>query len=73
MQRMPDVAAGKFVVAVVIMIATNRFLARGLSGPGPSPVSVAINAVAVLVSLRLRRAWPWQRRVFKRVKKGQLS
>ncbi|MCK9516120.1 MAG: hypothetical protein WCY26_06205 [Thiohalobacteraceae bacterium] len=69
---MPDVAAGRFVVAVVIMIAITRFFARGLLGPGPSPVFGAISAVAGLVSLRLRQALPWQR-VFKRVKKGQLS
>ena len=48
MQRMADVVAGKFVVAVVL-IAAATFLAWGLFGPEPSWVFGLINAVAVLI------------------------
>ena len=48
MQRMADVVAGYFVVAVV-MIALLTFLGWGLLGPEPSWVYGLINAVAVLI------------------------
>ena len=48
MQRMADVVAGYFVVAVV-SIAVLTFLGWGLLGPEPSWVYVLINAVAVLI------------------------
>jgi P-type Cu+ transporter len=48
MQRMADVVAGYFVVAVV-SIAVLTFLGWGLFGPQPSWVYGLINAVAVLI------------------------
>ncbi len=48
MQRMADVVAGYFVVAVV-SIAVLTFLGWGLLGPEPSWVYGLINAVAVLI------------------------
>ena len=48
MQRMADVVAGYFVVAV-IAIALLTFLAWGLFGPQPSWAHGLINAVAVLI------------------------
>jgi P-type Cu+ transporter len=48
MQRMADVVAGYFVVAVV-SIAVMTFLGWGLFGPEPSWVYGLINAVAVLI------------------------
>jgi Cu+-exporting ATPase len=48
MQRMADVVAGYFVVAVV-SIAALTFLGWGLLGPEPSWVYGLINAVAVLI------------------------
>lgn len=48
MQRMADVVAGYFVVAVV-SIAILTFLGWGLFGPEPSWVYGLINAVAVLI------------------------
>ena len=48
MQRMADVVAGYFVVAVV-SIAMLTFLGWGLFGPEPSWVYGLINAVAVLI------------------------
>ena len=47
MQRMADVVAGKFVVVVLIAIAT--FFVWGFFGPEPSWVFGLINAVAVLI------------------------
>ena len=48
MQRMADVVAGYFVIAVV-SIAVLTFLGWGLLGPEPSWVYGLINAVAVLI------------------------
>jgi len=48
MQRMADVVAGYFVIAVVT-IAVITFFAWGLIGPEPSWVYGLINAVAVLI------------------------
>ena len=48
MQRMADVVAGYFVIAVVT-IAVITFFAWGLLGPEPSWVYGLINAVAVLI------------------------
>jgi Cu+-exporting ATPase len=48
MQRMADVVAGYFVVAVVT-IAVATFFAWGVFGPAPSWVYGLINAVAVLI------------------------
>ena len=48
MQRMADVVAGYFVVAVV-SVAVLTFLGWGLFGPDPSWVYGLINAVAVLI------------------------
>jgi len=48
MQRLADVVAGYFVLAVVL-IAVATFLAWGLLGPAPSWVYGLINAVAVLI------------------------
>jgi len=48
MQRMADVVAGYFVIAVV-SVAVLTFLAWGLLGPEPSWVYGLINAVAVLI------------------------
>lgn len=48
MQRMADVVAGYFVVAVVA-IALLTFFAWGILGPSPSWVYGLINAVAVLI------------------------
>jgi P-type Cu+ transporter len=48
MQRMADVVAGYFVMAVV-SIATLTFIGWGLWGPEPSWVYGLINAVAVLI------------------------
>jgi len=48
MQRMADVVAGYFVVAVVV-IAVATFLVWGWFGPEPSWVFGLINAVAVLI------------------------
>jgi Cu+-exporting ATPase len=48
MQRMADVVAGRFVLAVVA-IALATFLAWGLFGPEPSWSYGLINAVAVLI------------------------
>jgi Cu+-exporting ATPase len=48
MQRMADVVAGYFVMAVV-MIAVMSFFAWGFLGPEPSWVYGLINAVAVLI------------------------
>nr|WP_234642219.1 copper-translocating P-type ATPase [Delftia tsuruhatensis] len=48
MQRMADVVAGKFVVAVVL-VALATFVVWGLFGPSPSWVFGLINAVAVLI------------------------
>jgi Cu+-exporting ATPase len=48
MQRMADVVAGKFVVAVVL-VAISTLLVWGFFGPEPSWVYGLINAVAVLI------------------------
>ncbi|MGB3432185.1 MAG: copper-translocating P-type ATPase [Achromobacter sp.] len=48
MQRMADVVAGKFVVAVVL-VAISTLLVWGIFGPEPSWVYGLINAVAVLI------------------------
>jgi Cu+-exporting ATPase len=48
MQRMADLVAGRFVLAVVA-IALSTFLVWGLFGPHPSWVFGLINAVAVLI------------------------
>ena len=48
MQRMADVVAGYFVVAVVLA-AIATFFAWGVFGPEPSWVHGLINAVAVLI------------------------
>ncbi len=48
MQRMADIVAGYFVVAVV-MIAVTTFIVWGLFGPQPSWVYGLINAVSVLI------------------------
>ncbi|MFC5510324.1 copper-transporting P-type ATPase [Massilia jejuensis] len=48
LQRMADVVAGRFVVAVVI-VAVLTFLAWSLFGPAPRPVHGLVNAVAVLI------------------------
>jgi P-type Cu+ transporter len=48
MQRMADLVAGRFVLAVVA-IAVSTFLVWGLFGPQPSWVFGLINAVAVLI------------------------
>jgi len=48
MQRMADVVAGYFVVAVVT-VALITFFAWGLLGPSPSWVYGLVNAVAVLI------------------------
>jgi P-type Cu+ transporter len=48
MQRMADLVAGRFVLAVVA-IAVATFLVWGLFGPQPSWVFGLINAVAVLI------------------------
>ncbi|MBS3995991.1 MAG: copper-translocating P-type ATPase [Hydrogenophaga sp.] len=48
MQRMADLVAGRFVLAVVA-IAVSTFLVWGLFGPEPSWVFGLINAVAVLI------------------------
>ncbi|MBO1014590.1 copper-translocating P-type ATPase [Achromobacter sp. SD115] len=48
MQRMADVVAGKFVVAVVL-VAISTLLVWGVFGPEPSWVYGLINAVAVLI------------------------
>ncbi len=48
MQRMADVVAGYFVMAVVV-IAVLTFFAWGLLGPEPSWVFGLVNAVAVLI------------------------
>ncbi len=48
MQRMADVVAGKFVIAVVL-VAISTLLVWGFFGPEPSWVYGLINAVAVLI------------------------
>ena len=48
MQRLADVVAGRFVVAVVL-IAIAAFFAWGLFGPEPGWVYGLVNAVAVLI------------------------
>ncbi|WP_173251295.1 MULTISPECIES: copper-transporting P-type ATPase [Nitrosomonas] len=48
MQRMADVVAGYFVIAVVV-IAITTFFVWGMFGPQPSWVYGLINAVAVLI------------------------
>ncbi|CAB5510983.1 Copper-exporting P-type ATPase [Achromobacter anxifer] len=48
MQRMADVVAGKFVIAVVL-VAITTLLAWGFFGPEPSWIYGLINAVAVLI------------------------
>jgi len=48
MQRMADVVAGKFVVAVVL-VAISTLVVWGFFGPEPSWVYGLINAVAVLI------------------------
>jgi protein-S-isoprenylcysteine O-methyltransferase Ste14 len=59
MQRMADVVAGKFVVVVLVAVAT--FIIWGIYGPEPSWVFGLINAVSVLI-IASHVLWGWRHR-----------